>query len=404
MNIKDYRKIAGDSVFDSIYEKADRLRGKHIVCINSTYQGGGVSEILDSFVVLLNEFGVETGWRILHGNPDFFTTTKKFHNALQGEQINLSNQKKSVFYETNRRFSVYTHIEQDDLILIHDPQPLPLIEFYNKKQPWIFRCHLDLSAPNIEVWNYLKHYILKYDHFVVSLPQYKQNIPTPQTVINPAIDPLTPKNKEASQQEIERYMHKYDIKQNKPIITQISRFDKWKDPLGVMDVFEIVKKKIDCQLVLLGSLATDDPEGQMIFRLVERKASKSRYHKDIKVILSENDFLVNCLQRAASVVVQKSIREGFGLTVSEALFKGTPVVASNVGGISAQIVDGYNGFLHEPMDHQGFSGSIIKLLKDNALNRKLGENGKEYVKEKFLVTRLIVDWLNLFEEIFSKKN
>lgn len=401
LSLKDYAEVVGKNVIDNLIEKADRLSGQHVVCISSTYQGGGVAEILDSAVILLNEIGVEIGWRIFHGSPDFFTITKKFHNALQGEKINLSEQKKRIYYETNRRFSIFTHIEHD-LVMVHDPQPLPLIDFYHKNCPWVFRCHIDLSAPNQEVWNYLKQFISKYDYFVVSLDAYKQDLPIPQSVIHPAIDPLTSKNKEASEEDVNKYLRKFDIDRNRPIISQISRFDKWKDPLGLLDVFEMVRNKMDCQLVILGSLAADDPEGQIIYQKVHEKAKKSRYENDIKLLLIDNDFLVNCIQRASSVVVQKSIREGFGLTVSEALYKGTPVVASNVGGIPIQVIDGYDGFLHEPKDFSGFSRSIIKLLKDDKLRKKFGENGKEHVKKNFLITRFISDWLTLFENALKK--
>ncbi len=400
--LKDYSGITSDHDLLSIQQKADKLSGKHIVCINSTYQGGGVAEILDSIVILLNELGVEVGWRILHGSPDFFTVTKKFHNALQGEKINFSEQKKDVYYDANKRFSIFTHLDDHDLIMIHDPQPLPLIDFYDKKQPWIFRCHIDLTAPNPDVWNYLKQFIAKYDHFIVSLEQYKQNLPVPQSVVYPAIDPLSSKNKDVSDRDIDKYLQKYGVDRDRPIITQVSRFDKWKDPLGVLDVFQMVRSKIDCQLVLLGSLATDDPEGQKIFQKVEEKAKKSLYENDIKLVLAENNFLVNCLQRASSVVVQKSLREGFGLTVSEALYKGTPVVASNVGGIPQQVIDGYNGFLHDPKDYGGFSKSIIKIIKDPSLRVQLGRNGCEHVKKNFLITRLIDDWLTLFEGMLCK--
>ena len=395
--IENYRRIAGRAVLNNLYQKADKLKGKHILCISSTYQGGGVAEILNSSVILLNELGIDVGWRILHGSPDFFTVTKKFHNALQGEKINLSNIKMKVYTETNRRFSVFTHIDHD-LVMVHDPQPLPLISFYNKKQPWIFECHVDLSSSNLAVWNYLKDFIENYDHFVVSLEKYKKDLSIPQSVIHPAIDPLTPKNKVASGKEIRKYMSKYGIDLDVPIISQVSRFDKWKDPIGVLKVFEKVRQKAKCQLVLLGDFASDDPEGQKIFENVEEKVKKSPYEKDIKVMVVSNNFLVNCLQRASSVVVQKSIREGFGLTVSEALYKGTPVVASNVGGIPLQVIDGVNGFLHEPKDYDGFSRSILKLLENENLRVKFGEKGREHVRKNFLITRLVLDWLDLFKK------
>ena len=395
--IENYRRIAGRAVLNNLYQKADKLKGKHILCISSTYQGGGVAEILNSSVILLNELGIDVGWRILHGSPDFFTVTKKFHNALQGEKINLSNIKMKVYTETNRRFSVFTHIHHD-LVMVHDPQPLPLISFYNKKQPWIFECHVDLTAPNQWVWNYLKEFIENYDHFVVSLEKYKKDLSIPQSVIYPAIDPLTAKNKMVSEREIDKYMSKFGIDRNTPIISQISRFDKWKDPIGVLKVFEEVRQKVNCQLVLLGDFASDDPEGQKIFENVKERTKKSKYEKDIKVLVVSNNFLVNCLQRASSVVIQKSLREGFGLTVSEALYKGTPVVASNVGGIPLQVIDGINGFLNEPKDYKGFSRSILKLLSDENLRTKFGEKGKEHIRNNFLITRLMLDWLDLFHK------
>ena len=395
--IENYRRIAGRKVLNNLYQKADKVKGKHILCISSTYQGGGVAEILNSSVILLNELGIDVGWRILHGSPDFFTVTKKFHNALQGEKINLSNIKMKVYTETNRRFSVFTHIHHD-LVMVHDPQPLPLISFYNKKQPWIFECHIDLTAPNQWVWNYLKEFIENYDHFVVSLEKYKKDLSIPQSVIYPAIDPLTAKNKMVSEREIDKYMSKFGIDRNTPIISQISRFDKWKDPIGVLKVFEEVRQKVNCQLVLLGDFASDDPEGQKIFENVKERTKKSKYEKDIKVLVVSNNFLVNCLQRASSVVIQKSLREGFGLTVSEALYKGTPVVASNVGGIPLQVIDGINGFLNEPKDYKGFSRSILKLLSDENLRTKFGEKGKEHIRNNFLITRLMLDWLDLFHK------
>jgi trehalose synthase len=402
-NLSSYAAIVGKPEIEKIYAEAEKLSGKHITCVNSTYQGGGVAEILNSLVPLFDQVGVDFGWRILHGTPDFFTITKKFHNALQGSKINLSKRKKDIYYETNRRFSTFTHIEHD-LVIVHDPQPLPLISFYKKAQPWIFRCHIDISNPNKEVWDYLKGYIQKYDHFVVSLPEYqKDDLDIPQSVINPAIDPLTAKNKAVSETKISTYLEKFGIDRKKPIISQVSRFDPWKDPIGVVKVFERVRKKMDCQLVLLGQFATDDPEGHKILMSLQKKVDKSPFKNDIKLVVVDNAFLVNCLQRASSVVIQKSLKEGFGLTVTEALYKGTPVVASKVGGIPLQVIDGENGFLHNPHDLKGFSTSVLKLLKDEKLRAAMGKSGKEHVKKNFLITRLMLDWLYLMNNLLSKR-
>ena len=401
-NLSSYRKIVEKSEINRIHAEAEKLSGKHITCVNSTYQGGGVAEILNSIVPMFDQVGVDFEWRILHGTPDFFTISKKFHNALQGSTINLSQRKKDIYYETNRRFSSFSHLDHD-LVIIHDPQPLPLISFYEKKQPWIFRCHIDISNPNQEVWNYLKEYIQKYDHFVVSLPEYKKNdLSIPQSVIHPAIDPLTAKNKPVSETKIYKYLEKFGIDCKKPIISQVSRFDPWKDPIGVVKVFERVRKMIS-QLVLLGQFATDDPEGQKILQSLQKKVEKSPFKSDIKLLVVDNAFLVNCLQRASSVVIQKSLKEGFGLTVTEALYKGTPVVASKVGGIPLQVIDGENGFLHNPHDLNSFSNSIIKLLKDEKLRTTMGKAGKEHVKKNFLITRLMLDWLYLMNNVLSEQ-
>jgi trehalose synthase len=400
-NLSSYAAIVGKPELNKICAEAEKLSGKHITCVNSTYQGGGVAEILNSLVPLFDQVGVDFGWRILHGTPDFFTITKKFHNALQGSKINLSKRKKDIYYETNRRFSTFTHIEHD-LVIVHDPQPLPLISFYKKAQPWIFRCHIDISNPNKEVWDYLKGFIQKYDHFVVSLPEYqKDDLDIPQSVIHPAIDPLTAKNKAVSETKISKYLEKFGIDRKKPIISQVSRFDPWKDPIGVVKIFERVRKRMDCQLVLLGQFATDDPEGHKILMSLQKKVDKSPFKNDIKLVVVDNAFLVNCLQRASSVVIQKSLKEGFGLTVTEALYKGTPVVASKVGGIPLQVIDGENGFLHSPHDLKGFSESVLKLLKDEKLRATMGKAGKEHVKKNFLITRLMLDWLYLMNKVLS---
>ncbi len=392
--LKDYEKIVGRQVIKQIRAKAKKFSKKHIVSISSTHQGGGVAEILNSLVFLFDDVGVDFGWRILHGNPDFFTITKKFHNALQGGDINLTGKMKAVYEETNERFSKFTHLDHD-LVVIHDPQPLALIDFYQKSQPWIFRAHVDLSYPNKAAWNYLKRFISQYDEMVVSAEEYKKNLSISQAVIHPAIDPLSPKNKNISSRQADKYLKNLGITSKKPIISQISRFDKWKDPEGVIEVFKKVRRKTDCQLVLLGNLASDDPEGLDIYKEIIKKHNHS---KDIFILcnVADNDLAVNALQRQSAVVIQKSIREGFALTVSEALYKGTPVVASDIGGIPLQIINGENGFSHHPDDFDAFSDSIIRIIKDKKLRHRLGRNGHEHVKKNFLITRLMNDWLDLF--------
>ena len=398
-DIESYRKIVGDEVIAKIYKTARKLYGKYILNINSTYQGGGVAEMLSSLVPLMNGTGIDAEWRILHGNPDFFTVTKKFHNALQSADIHLTDLKKNLYVDTNGTFSVYTHIKHD-AVMIHDPQPLPLITFYKKRQPWIWRCHIDLTAPNPEIWDYLKSFILRYDAVIVSMEKYKRkDLPVEQKVISPAIDPLTPKNIPLPQDTINKFLKKFNIPTDKPLITQISRFDPWKDPLGVIEVFKKVKEETDARLVLCGNMATDDPEGYKIYANIVKKEKSLIDKGDLILLTTENNILVNVLQRVSDVIIQKSTREGFGLTVTEALWKGTPVVASHIGGITLQIKDGWNGFLLEPKDYDGFAKRIIQILKDKNLARELGKNGIEYVRENFLITRLLLQHLELLREI-----
>jgi len=399
--VTSYREIVGDDALSAIYRKARKLYGKHILHLNSTYQGGGVAEILVSFLPLANDAGINMGWRILHGHPDFFNITKKFHNALQGDDINLTNRKKELYLQANKDFSVYTHINHD-CVIIHDPQPLPLITFYKKKQPWIWRCHVDLSAPGPEVWDYLKQFIIKYDLVIVSNERYvKKDLPVEQRIIYPAIDPISLKNKSLSDKDIAKYLKKFKVPTDKPLITQISRFDKYKDPEGVLSVFKRVKEEVDCRLVLCGSMASDDPEGLKMCGKIERAAKKRVDNKEVILITVENDILVNVLQRSSAVIVQKSIREGFGLTVTEALWKGKPVVASNVGGIPLQIEDGVSGFLVEPKDEEGFAERIIEVLENPVLGEELGANGKKTVRDKFLITRLVSDYLDVLNELLG---
>ena len=398
-DIDDYREIIGDKAFADLFKKAINLTTRNILNINSTAQGGGVAEILESLVILMNELGIYAGWRILHGNPDFFAITKKFHNAIQGSSIHLSEIKKKLYLKANQNFSVFTHIDHD-AVIIHDPQPLPLIRYYKKRQPWIWRCHIDLSNPHKQLWHYLEKYILRYDSVIISSENYRiDNFPIPQRVIAPAINPCSPKNIDLSPKEITKHCKKFNIPTDKPIITQVSRFDRLKDPSGVIKVFRKVKSKIDCRLVLCGSMAVDDPEGIKIYEQILNCTQKMIDKKDIIIFNVESDILVNVLQRISSVIIQKSIKEGFGLTVSEALWKETPVVASNVGGIPLQITDGKNGFLVEPLDCNGFADRIIYLLENPSIAEKIGKNGKEVVREKFLITRLLADYIDLLNEL-----
>ncbi len=396
VNIEDYESIVGAEIVQRILDKAEPLRDLHITHINSTYYGGGVAEVLSSFVILMNSVGIKTGWRVLQGSPDYFGITKKIHNALQGGDINLSERKKEIYESTILENAIRNHLEHD-IVIIHDPQPLPMINHYRKRGPWIWRCHIDLTDPNPELWNYLTRFIEKYDAVVLSLEEYKRDLETPQLFFPPAINPFSIKNKDFSEQEIDDRMEHYKIPTDLPIITQISRFDKWKDPEGVIEAFKLIRKEVDCTLVLLGNIATDDPEGEEVYKSLLDECD------DRLLILSHQDTaLVNALQRRAAVVIQKSKREGFGLTVTEAMWKGKPVVGGNVGGIKHQIKDGENGFLVSSVEET--AERVIQLLKDKKLCSEIGRKAKETVKSKFLLIHLLEHYLDLigsFETSFK---
>lgn len=403
LSLESFRHIVPDETLAEIYARARSLYGKHIVHLNATYQGGGVAEILYSLVLLMNDVGINAGWRILHGSQEFFEITKSFHNALQGAELNLSERKKRVYLQVNDNFSKFTHLDHD-CVIIHDPQPLALIRSYRKRQPWIWRCHIDLTDPHKGLWDFLKGFLLKYDQIVFSSEKYfKKELPIEQRLMFPAINPLSQKNKDIGEKIILENVTKVGIPTNKPIITQVSRLDPWKDPEGVIDVFKLVKEKADCRLVFCYNVASDDPEGLRMYNKVQRKANKFLKNRDIIFVVGNNETLVNAIQRFSSVVIQKSTREGFCLAVTEALWKGTPVVASNVGGIPVQIEDGKNGFLLEPKDTKGFAERIIHLLKNPDEAKAMGQKGTESVKEKFLITRLLSDYLYMLNAIIGRQ-
>lgn len=399
--IDEYRSIVGDKVISDIVKMAKNLYGLRVLHINSTYYGGGVAEMLYSLIPLMNDVGVSVDWRILRGTPEFFTITKKFHNAIQGDPINLSDIKKTLYIQNNQDFASYCQIDAD-CVIIHDPQPLPLIRFYKRKQPWIWRCHVDLSRPNPQLWDYLKGFILRYDRVIVSDCRYmKEDLPMDYSVIHPVIDPLSSKNKEISKDLIIRTLKKYAVPTDKPILTQISRFDKWKDPANVIEMFKLVKARIDCRLVLCGSMAADDPEGIQIYQKILQRANNHVAKRDVILLTVEDNILVNALQRISSVVIQKSIREGFGLTVTEALWKEKPVVASNVGGIPLQMADGETGYLIDPTDIKTGAARVISILENPAEAKRLGANGREMVLKKFLITRHLYDDLKMLNDLFG---
>jgi trehalose synthase len=399
IQIEDYRKFVGAETIERIREKAKPLQGLHVAHVNSTYYGGGVAELLSSLTLLMNSVGIKTGWRIVQGSPDFFSITKKMHNALQGGEINLTERKKQIYEGIIYENSIRKHLDHD-VVIIHDPQPLPLINYYRKRGPWIWRCHVDLSNPNEELWDYLTNFVKKYDAVILSLKEYKQKLKTPQVFFLPAIDPFMIKNRDLTEKEIDERLEHHGIQTDLPLVVQISRFDRWKDPEGVIEAFKIAARQVDCTLVLLGNVATDDPEGEEIYEHL-LKCREER----IIILCHQDSALVNALQSRAAVVLQKSIREGFGLTVAEAMWKGTPVIGGNVGGIRYQIEDGVNGFLVSSVEQA--AERIVQLIKDKRLRKTMGQRARQTVMKKFLMIRLLEQYLDLFnsfETNFSLKS
>ena len=387
--IEDYEPLVGAETIERIKRKAKRLRHLHVANVNSTYYGGGVAELLTSLTLLMNNVGIKTGWRVIQGAPDFFSITKKMHNALQSGEINLSKRKMEIYEEVIYENSIRNHLDDHNMVIIHDPQPLPMVNHYKKNGPWIWRCHIDLSNPNKKLWNYLVPFIEKFDAVILSIKDYKQKLKTPQAFFMPAIDPFAILNREMSEKEIRERLNHYHIPTDLPLVVQISRFDRWKDPEGVIKAFNIARKEVDCTLVLLGNVATDDPEGSEVYE------SLLDCREERIIILSHQDTaLVNALQRKAAVVLQKSIREGFGLTVSEAMWKGTPVIGGNVGGIRYQIDDGKNGFLVSSVEEA--AKRIVQVVKNKTLQERLGKNAAEKVRRHFLLTRYLEQYLDLF--------
>jgi trehalose synthase len=392
LRLGDYEEIVGREVIQELYILAERVKSRRLQNINSTPVGGGVAEILTRMVPLLRELGIDTTWDVIKGDQAFFNVTKAFHNALHGKKEEITDEMLGTFRETtevNRREMTIS----GDVVLVHDPQPVGLIERKREiGRQWLWRCHIDVSAPDLRVWEFLKLYVEQYDAAIFSMPDFARQLPIPQYMLAPSIDPLSDKNKELSSTCVTQVLEKYQLDPERPIVTQISRFDRLKDPLGVIAAYKMVKRRHACQLVLAGGSANDDPEGVQVFREVQEEAAGDR---DIHVLLLPpfSDLEINALVRASTVVFQKSIKEGFGLTVSEALWKRKPVIGGAVGGIKLQVINGVTGFLvHSP---EGAAKRLAQLLGDQPLRERLGENGYQHVKQNFLLTRHVKDYMLL---------
>ncbi|MEW6510629.1 MAG: glycosyltransferase [Bacteroidota bacterium] len=390
--IEDYTAFAGPAAIEDLYHFAGHLRGTVVQNINSTAVGGGVAEILSRMIPLLKQLGVEARWDVIKGDERFFIVTKKFHNALHGVPVEISPGELDLFVEVNRQNAA--EMQFGDIVFVHDPQPIALVsERPSHGRNWIWRCHIDFSQPQRQVWRFLEQYIRQYDAAVFSAPAFGRPLPIPQVLISPSIDPLSDKNRDLTEREVDAVFERFGIDRSRPVVTQVSRFDFLKDPIGVIKAYRIARRRTDCQLVLAGGGATDDPEGPALMAQVKEESEKD---KDIHVIFlpPSSDIEINALQRGSTVVLQKSLREGFGLTVAEALWKSRPVIAGAVGGIPLQIAHKYSGILTHSIE--GTAQWIKQLINEPAYARRLGENGREHVKNNFLITRHLKDYLLLF--------
>ncbi len=390
----DYAPIIGMPELDEIRFLARHLQGKTVKMVNSTAVGGGVAEILNRLVPLLNELEVPTKWEVITGGNDFYEITKGFHNALHGGDYSMSPQIEEIFLsysEQNRQRMQFV----EDLFVIHDPQPAALVRSKSETRGrWIWRCHIDLSNPHPEVWGFLKPMVEQYDATIFSSPAFTRQLAVPQYLFYPSIDPLSEKNRDLEESYIDKVCDDFGIDRSRPILTQISRFDRLKDPVGVIEAYKLVKKYTDCQLVLAGGGATDDPEGAVVLQEVMEAAGDD---PDVIVLNLPpwSALEINALQRASTIIIQKSLKEGFGLTVTEGLWKEKPVVAGAVGGIPSQIIHKLTGVLVHSVE--GCAYQVRYLLTHHEFARQLGKNGREHAKENFLITVNLKRWLILFQ-------
>jgi trehalose synthase len=400
--LHDYARVAGEDVIAHLHQLARPLQGMKVVHVNSTRSGGGVAEILAKLVPLTRELGIETHWEIITGAGEFFTCTKGMHNALQGNHIPLGQSLLDSYQQTNAQNAetLRPQLEDADFVFIHDPQPAPLLHYCPaRKGKWVWRCHIDVSHPYRPVWKYLRDNVAPYDASIFSLASFAQELPHPKYLIPPSIDPLSDKNIELEQEEIDAVYPNHGIDPQRPLLVQVSRFDRFKDPLGVIHACKLVRNFLpSVQLVLAGGGATDDPEGEVVLNEVEAAAAGD---PDIHVLLLPPDAhrTINALQRSADIVLQKSVREGFGLTVSEAMWKGKPVIGGDVGGIRLQVINYHTGFLVNTPE--GAALRIRYLLNQPQRIGEIGDKAREYVRDNFLITRHLREYLTLMVALLN---
>jgi len=394
--LEDYAQVVGADVIAHLRQLAAPLAGAKVVHVNSTRSGGGVAEVLTKLVPFMQELGITASWEVISGESQFFECTKGMHNTLQGNRIPLGENLLRIYEETNARNAetLRPALEQADFVFIHDPQPAPLLgHCHDRKGKWIWRCHIDASHPYRPVWKYLYQFVAPYDASIFSLAAFAQELPHPQFLIPPSIDPLSDKNRDLESGAVEQICEQYQLDAQRPLLAQISRFDRFKDPIGVIQAYRLAKQFLPAlQLVLAGGGATDDPEGEAV--LTEAKAA-AQGDADIHILLLPSDAhrTINALQRAADIVLQKSIREGFGLTVTEAMWKGKPVIGGDVGGIRLQVINYHTGFLVSTPE--GAALRIRYLLHQPEKIDEMGKKARTFVRDNFLITRHLREYLTL---------
>lgn len=394
--LESYAGVVGPAVIEQLRQLALLLQHLKVVHVNSTRLGGGVAEILEKHVPLMRELGIDTRWEIITGNPEFYRCTKAFHNGLQGKAVNLPSEWLANFEQVGAANAERLRpvLEEADLVVIHDPQPASLLRFLPERQgKWIWRCHIDIRHPYRPVWRYLRNFVQGYDASVFSLAAFAQPLPHPQYLIPPSIDPLSAKNVDLPEADIEAVCREFGLDRERPMILQVSRFDRFKDPVGVIQAYRIAKGFLGgLQLVLAGGTADDDPEGEAVLAEVREAAGDD---EDVHVLLLPPDAhrTINALQRAADLVLQKSLREGFGLTVTEALWKGKPVIGGDTGGIRLQVIDHHTGFLVNTPEGAALRARYLLHHRDKRL--EMGTKAREFVRENFLITRHLREYLAL---------
>jgi trehalose synthase len=391
----EYKAVTSSNVIHHLEQLAAPLKGAKVLHINSTKEGGGVAEILHKLIPLKQALGIKADWEIITGNQEFYQCTKGFHNALQGMRQPISEKLLRNYEKTNKENGerLNSKLKDADFVFIHDPQPAPLLKFTPERRgKWIWRCHIDASKPYRDVWKYLREWIISYDASIFSLPEFAQPLHHPQYIIPPSIDPLSEKNCPLPDHEIDNIYSRFNLDPQLPLITQISRYDRFKDPIGVIEAYKLVSKLTPLQLVLAGGGASDDPEGEAVLNEV-KQASNGAPNIHILLLPADANRTINALQRASDIILQKSIREGFGLTVSEGMWKGKPVIGGDTGGIRLQIINHYTGFLVSTPEGAALRTRYLLHRRDKL--EEMGLRAKRFVQENFLITRHLREYLTL---------